>query len=434
MWPVYFTAESTMYVDTVFGDYPTMMLSGSRDLEKKGVGQRWSGWNLLSLNKSVSASSCATATPDPETGRTPNYDASMAVDEDVRTWWSAASGAAGEWLQVDLGDDCRVSAIQINFADEGSDALGRLAAGSVYQYYAEVASGDDTAQLAWMKLAELDRTNNSLDMPHDYAQLSGSVIFRHLRLTCVCSGAGSKFSVSGLRVFGSCPREAPAKVPPGSLKLARDSVDPRWGIMTWAAAANAEFYVVRYRIAGDTSTPSYHSFQVYDGATSLQINALAAGEEYEFTVDAVNENGVASGGAWPTAAAAVAAPPMCDMIPKTDFWCYWPKDNDNHTGTWCNEIAQPPSTSAEDCCQLCIKNSSASASAHAGTINCTAFAFNGKQCYLKATATMNVTGHPVTSTDTSGRLVFKTDDLLATTGSAAGTTTTIDNTKPRTGE
>ena len=104
------------------------------------------------------------------------------------------------------------------------------------------------------------------------------------------------------------------------------------------------------------------------------------------------------------------APPTCDMIPKTDFFCYWPRSNKNHTGTWCTEIAQPRSRSADDCCQLCIKNSSASASAHAGTINCTAFAFNGKRCYLKAAATMNVTGHPIDSTDTSGRLVFKMDE------------------------
>ena len=104
------------------------------------------------------------------------------------------------------------------------------------------------------------------------------------------------------------------------------------------------------------------------------------------------------------------APPTCNMMPKPDFFCYWPRSNKNHTGTWCTEIAQPRSRSADDCCQLCIKNSSASASAHAGTINCTAFAFNGKRCYLKAAATMNVTGHPIDSTDTSGRLVFKTDD------------------------
>ena len=45
-------------------------------------------------------------------------------------------------------------------------------------------------------------------------------------------------------------------------------------------------------------------------------------------------------------------------------------------------------------------------------MNCTGFAYNfgAKLCFMKALAVMNVTGHPVNSTDTSGRLVFKSDD------------------------
>ena len=52
--------------------------------------------------------------------------------------------------------------------------------------------------------------------------------------------------------------------------------------------------MVRYKNAKDhSSTPAFHAFQVNNNATSLQINALAAGEEYTFVVDAVNANGVA---------------------------------------------------------------------------------------------------------------------------------------------
>jgi hypothetical protein len=88
--------------------------------------------------------------------------------------------------------------------------------------------------------------------------------------------------------------------------------------------------------------------------------------------------------------------------------CYWPQNNPNHTGTWCTEIAQLPSSSPADCCSLCIKNSSASPSAHAGTLNCTGAAYNvgAKLCFMKALAVENVTGHPVNSTDTSFRLAF----------------------------
>lgn len=132
--------------------------------------------------------------------------------------------------------------------------------------------------------------------------------------------------------------------------------------------------------------------------------------------------------------ASVRAPVTCNMMHNTDFWygiptssnvlaaprwlslayagrrrrCYWPINNPNHTGTWCTEIAQVTSSSPEDCCNLCIKNSSASASAHAGTLNCTGAAYNfgAKKCFLKALAVENVTGHPVKSSDTSFRLVF----------------------------
>ena len=115
--------------------------------------------------------------------------------------------------------------------------------------------------------------------------------------------------------------------------------------------------------------------------------------------------------------------------------CYWPINNKNHTGTWCDEIAQIPSPSPEHCCAQCVANSSASPSvrdtprpptrppaahslapptiqAHSGTMNCTGFAYNfeAQLCFMKALAVMNVTGHPVKSTDTSGRLIFKSDD------------------------
>ena len=225
LWPVYFTADGTMYVDSYLGDYPTSLSAAANPLERwqqgaggepaAAVGTRWTGWNEISLNKPVKASSTAHAT------QINSYDASLAVDTDgVRTWWAAATGNAGEWLQLDLGYDCRVSGVQINFADEGSTTLGRLAAGAVYQYYAETATGTaaNGHPLTWRRLPALDRTHNTRDMPHDYVELSGGSgsgsdgsIFRHLRITNVRSGANSKFSVSGLRVFGSCPVKPPVR-------------------------------------------------------------------------------------------------------------------------------------------------------------------------------------------------------------------------------
>lgn len=41
-----------------------------------------------------------------------------ATDENVQTWWKAASEDENPWLQIDLGKAYDVHAIQINFADD----------------------------------------------------------------------------------------------------------------------------------------------------------------------------------------------------------------------------------------------------------------------------------------------------------------------------
>ena len=46
----------------------------------------------------------------------------------MKTYWSAASGNKGEWIQTDLGNVSTVNAIQINYADQDvdSDRLGKI--------------------------------------------------------------------------------------------------------------------------------------------------------------------------------------------------------------------------------------------------------------------------------------------------------------------
>ncbi len=49
------------------------------------------------------------------------HEAVLAGDENVRTWWSAASGEAGEWFGMDLGRPMRIEAVQLNFAEQDVD-------------------------------------------------------------------------------------------------------------------------------------------------------------------------------------------------------------------------------------------------------------------------------------------------------------------------
>ena len=59
----------------------------------------------------------------------PNY----AVDENIKTYWSAATANSGEWLQTDLGNISTVRAIQINYADQDATFLGKQQ-GIYHQY------------------------------------------------------------------------------------------------------------------------------------------------------------------------------------------------------------------------------------------------------------------------------------------------------------
>ncbi|MCP6059973.1 discoidin domain-containing protein, partial [Klebsiella pneumoniae] len=64
-------------------------------------------WMLLSVGKAVSASSSL-----------PEHRPERAVEENVQTWWRAASNSREEWLQLDLGKVYRIHAVQLNFADD----------------------------------------------------------------------------------------------------------------------------------------------------------------------------------------------------------------------------------------------------------------------------------------------------------------------------
>lgn len=104
IFPVYFSENGEMHTNTTWADYPFMVPDRKMDFGKE---QCSLPWNLLSYKKVVTASSAL-----------PGYGAEKANDELVETWWSAASGKVGEWLQLDLNERKTLRALQINFADQ----------------------------------------------------------------------------------------------------------------------------------------------------------------------------------------------------------------------------------------------------------------------------------------------------------------------------
>ena len=324
IYPVLHDAATGMLItETYLGDYPQPLPASRppRTVARMADGPRLPPWMLLSLHKPATSSS---------NGAT----ASAAFDEDIRTWWAATTAAAGEWLAVDLRGSHTVHAIQINFADVGCSIIGgRPNATDAYRYLVEwraptveaTASGAVAAgwaigtnsaatgsagamgtaavgrvASAWKVVPGLNLSVNTLDRPHTYVELSAPLEgVGALRLTGLHQPGGARLSISGFRIFGIGPvgGSPPARVTAASVRVARDTADPRHATVTWAAAAGAEFYVVRYGVVASGAakgSPLTHNYQVY-GATSTDIRALVAGIAYSFAVDAVNSIGVTLG-------------------------------------------------------------------------------------------------------------------------------------------
>jgi hypothetical protein len=267
VYPARFFPDGQMACNTYLGDYPQYAPGVSKD----PFNSNSPGWMLLSLNKPVKASS-----------ELPDHPASLAVDENLADWWSAATGNSDEWLQVDLGGIVRIEALQMNFADEGATQYGRLR-NDAYRYLVEVS--DDGAP--WKPL--LDRRGNTRDAPHEYVQLAAPVMGRYVRITNLHSPAGAKFSLSGLRVFGSALGTLPEAVKEISVK--RDPSDARSVHVAWSPTKGADFYIVRYGVKPDRL---YSNYQIYEG-NKIDINSLNANVPYYVTVDAINGSGITTG-------------------------------------------------------------------------------------------------------------------------------------------
>ena len=261
LFPSRFLADGQLIADTYLGDYPHY-IGGNRGLV---------GWMLLSRKKTVTASSSEGA-----------HLPENAVDEDVRTWWSAKTGDPGEWLTVDLGKTRLLQAIQINFADEDSTTLGLSS--DTYRYLVDI-SRDSTH---WKTV--VDHSRSGKDAPHDYEVLSKAQSARYVRIRNVHSPNDAKFSISDLRVFGNGNEPLPPKAT--DLRAVADSEGTRRATITWHRAAGAEFYIIRLGASPDNLSQNY---QVYDGATSLEVRSLNSNVIYYLSIDSVNDRGITRG-------------------------------------------------------------------------------------------------------------------------------------------
>ena len=266
IFPAGFDSAGVMRMNSWLGDYPQLLPGVAPDpLDHNGT-----GWMQLSSGKEATASSSLADHPP-----------SSAFDEDVRSWWSAATGGVGEWLSVDLGRIERVTALQVNFAEQGTRTLGRDE--DSYQQYILESSIDG---VHWT--ARVDESQSTRDRPHHYVQLDTARNARFVRITNVHAAAGGTFAIRDLRIFGESTAPRPAEVRDVAVQR---QADDRGAMISWTRSPDATSYVVRFGIAPDKL---YSSYEVGDVET-LTLNSLNRGVAYWFAVDAVGEGGVTRG-------------------------------------------------------------------------------------------------------------------------------------------
>lgn len=265
LFPVFFDEDGEMSACTAFGDYPVVV----PDRKVDDPQSLFTGWMLLSYRKKIAASS-----------ELEEFNAQQAVDEDIRTYWSAASGKRGEYVEVNLGEKCTVHAVQVNFAEHNSAILGRN--DSLRRRYMLECSDNG---VLWRTIA--DKSGENEDLSHDYICLPQPVKASYIRLTNT-ETLSSCFAVSGLRIFGKSDRPAPAAVQ--SLRAERHD-DRRVVSLSWDGNPDATGFNIRF---GAQPDKLYRSHIAY-GSSGVVIRGLSVHDPYYFAVDAFNEGGITEG-------------------------------------------------------------------------------------------------------------------------------------------
>ena len=257
-----------MYTNCAYGDYPTYLPDSPNQDHSSG---RFAHWMLLNYAKPVQASSTLG-------GFAPN----LAVDESIKTYWSAATGNPGEWFQSDLGRMSEVHAIQVNFADQDATVMGKVP--GLYHQYRLFASENGRN---WHVIT--DKSKNTTDVPHDYVEFAHPVKARYIKIENVHMPTG-KFALSGLRVFGMAPGARPNPVKHLAVLRAdsESGADRRNAWLRWQGSDDATGYVIYSGIAPDKL---YTSVMVY-GANEYYFNAMTKDQPYYFQIEAFNEAGI----------------------------------------------------------------------------------------------------------------------------------------------
>lgn len=274
IWQTGFDKDGVMFCNQRYGDWPIHMEEGEMDA--------WAepDWYLLSYQKTMTASSFAE-------GKGPE----LAADENVQTWWRAATKQPGEWLMMDLGEIMDVHAVQINFADDKMDVPipGNLRGGMQGRYI------DEAQHLTRWKLEGSidgesffiikDKSQAQTNLPHDFTVIKEGKSVRYLRLTIHEVPYQQPACISGLRVFGKGNGEKPAALHYTAERTGKCSMR-----VTMETQTDTVGYSIQWGFAPDKL---YHSRMTFE--REQEIASLVEGQKVFVRVDAFNENGITEG-------------------------------------------------------------------------------------------------------------------------------------------
>lgn len=264
--PVVFTQKDNMYALTDLSDRPYELPKGKTDFLKNPI---WTNWMDLTIGKTATASS-----------ETEGKEAGKAADRTIKTWWSAKTGNAGEWLQVDLGKIYPIEAVQTNFADEAFP-LQTLGNPFVpYKYKIEASENGTT----WTLIA--DKSANDVTNPHSLVVLDKAVAARYVKITNMSELPG-KFSLFDLRVFGTDNGDRPAAIKEFQVER---TADRRTATISWQPVPGAQGYFVHW---GTDPDELYAACEVLEPSVTLGL--FSADVDYYFRVDSFNESGITKG-------------------------------------------------------------------------------------------------------------------------------------------
>lgn len=263
IWPADFDKDDILYTNTAYGDYPHYLPNAKADHSQS----QFTGWMLLNYQKPVKVSSALDA-----------FSANLAVDEDIKTYWSAKTGNKGEWIQTDLGAVSTINAVQINYADQDAALMGKQT--DNYHQYKLYSSNDG---VNWKIL--IDKSRNKTDIPHEYVELTNPVKARYLKLENIHMATG-KFAISGFRAFGKGAGTVPDAVQ--HFVVLRGDSERRNSWLKWQVNEKATGYNI---YTGTAPDKLYTSIMVY-GASEYYFTAMEKDKPYYFQIEAFNENGI----------------------------------------------------------------------------------------------------------------------------------------------